>query len=668
MTACAKSAFPRLPMTKSLTACRFFYAYRDVACTIYPVVPDAAEFERELDYMLRNRAELEMNNFQPDQTNPLGVSLSYLALVFAVLASGAQCTDLPAKERELTSQVYTCCSYQALRMANFMTHPNLEIIEASLIIGNVLSFNMNPGVAYIFTGMVIRMAYSIGLHINTSGFTDTENWLRRRVWWALAWQDSHFSISYDRPSSVAGCHPEIPYNYDSTPGTRTYAESMYNIIQLTQTIIRDRSSGPRSQMHWSTIREYKDVVSNVVNDGHPYLRERSLCSRMAQHLERLALKLHSSYVISELCRPALKDSVNDGPALTPNSNPLQSPPINVRRKGSSSRSHSASTLASASSPNVPNAEPNQIPQLRRECIRALEATVEAYVELHSYSETAARSWIGIQRSISAAFLLGTLPETNQEPRILNLLRELERCINQRTMDDPTFEKIRRDENGMWDGEDPQSEPVANMGIGAGTTEAPHWARSMTRSLNALGKLNATLAGHKAGIGTGSGSQLQGPSQTYSTGSSGTGYGASAGTGMGMRGQQALPAMKQGQTQSQKSQQQHVQNQGQSQQYSTANMGLASRQSQSQSQQTQHNQAQSQHQNQGHAIINTSWGPMPQPYPYTHGQRHGLPITPDGNSPSGAGSGAGAGGSAQAEWNYSNLRERGAEWIQPALWK
>jgi hypothetical protein len=44
-----------------------------------------------------------------DESNdkPFGVSLSWLALLFAVLASGSQSSDNPPKERELTSQVYS---------------------------------------------------------------------------------------------------------------------------------------------------------------------------------------------------------------------------------------------------------------------------------------------------------------------------------------------------------------------------------------------------------------------------------------------------------------------------------------------------------------------------------------------------------------------------------
>ena len=97
-----------------LTHCSFYYSYRDVACTIYPVVPEPDRFEETLDYMLANRAKVQRENLKLDQTKPLGISLPFLSLVFAVLASGAQCSGIRAKERELTSQVYSKCSTHSL--------------------------------------------------------------------------------------------------------------------------------------------------------------------------------------------------------------------------------------------------------------------------------------------------------------------------------------------------------------------------------------------------------------------------------------------------------------------------------------------------------------------------------------------------------------------------
>lgn len=87
---------------------RFFYYYRDIAGAIYPVLEDVQEFENRLELLLQSRiASGGVYREDTDEAqNPFGVSIAYLGLLFAVLASGCQSSDLGSKERELTSQVY----------------------------------------------------------------------------------------------------------------------------------------------------------------------------------------------------------------------------------------------------------------------------------------------------------------------------------------------------------------------------------------------------------------------------------------------------------------------------------------------------------------------------------------------------------------------------------
>jgi len=464
---------------------RFFVAYRDVACTIYPVVTNTTVFEETLNVLLINRANFGGDENMINFDKPFGVSVSWLALLFAVLASGAQSTNRPAKERELTSQVYStssntpkhtvmtlisvvCCSYQALRMANFLTHPSLEAIQAFLIIGNVLSYNMNPGVAYILIGLTMRMAFSLGLQADSQTFSPEQQYTRRRVWWAIAWQDSHFSVSYDRPSASAFCCPEIPYR--SVPGQRSYAESMFRIIKLTQEIIRERTMNPRTTMSWQTIQSYKEEVARTIADSAPHLRDRRYGKGTIQNLERCAFRLHACYITSELCRPSLKESVASSSDIdSANPTPAQSPIVAQGRRKSSRSIHSPQSSSASFDPTLKA-------QIRRDCITNLEGTISAYIEAHSLSPFAARSWIGIQRAVSAGFLLGTLRETNQEPHIHSLLRELEEVIIRRTKDDPSFDTAA----------DGQLSP------GGGKAQSPHWATIMAKSLKALGKLNKAL--------------------------------------------------------------------------------------------------------------------------------------------------------------------------------
>src|SRR6266487_6162469 len=87
---------------------RFINFYRDIAATIYPVIPDFKQFEVNVDILLRNRAlsgSLNRNNGE-SMDRPFGLSMAFIGLLFAILAAGCQSSDLHGKERELTSQVF----------------------------------------------------------------------------------------------------------------------------------------------------------------------------------------------------------------------------------------------------------------------------------------------------------------------------------------------------------------------------------------------------------------------------------------------------------------------------------------------------------------------------------------------------------------------------------
>jgi hypothetical protein len=97
-----------LPSTNS-DCLHTFRLYRDTAHAIYPGIVDIVQFEGDLLSFLRQR-----DNTTPEvQPGPLqsqkvyGKDLHWLGLFFAVLASGAQCSQAPRKERQMNSQVYS---------------------------------------------------------------------------------------------------------------------------------------------------------------------------------------------------------------------------------------------------------------------------------------------------------------------------------------------------------------------------------------------------------------------------------------------------------------------------------------------------------------------------------------------------------------------------------
>ncbi|KAL2860752.1 putative C6 transcription factor [Aspergillus lucknowensis] len=452
---------------------KLFCYYRDIAGAIYPVLEDVVQFERNLDFMLRNRAATggvyRADNDQAQR--PFGISIAFLGLLFAILASGCQSSDLPGKERELTSQVYVCCSYQCLRMTNFLSQPTIEAIQTLLVIGNVLSYNMNPGISYVLLGMALRMGLALGLHVDSSHFSPTECYRRRHVWWSMAWQDSHFSLSYDRPSTTAISQPGLAYREDSRPGERSYFETLCNVIKLVLEVVRSRMLSPHSQMSWKTIQGFKERIQTIIIEAAPSLRDPKYCTTPTEHLQCAVLKLHSSYFSSELCRPALKSTAD---------------------------SHDPATA-----------------RMRADCLDYLMTTVEAYIEMHAVSSHASRSWISLQRAISSIFLLAVTEESKADPRFWTLLRKLKAIVSERA--NAEFDYVSSS-TATTAPADPTSLTPSTTTTGPSTTSTAHprstdrnahfktspatapvaadtqtqWAKPLTKTLRALEKLEAAF--------------------------------------------------------------------------------------------------------------------------------------------------------------------------------
>jgi hypothetical protein len=211
----------------------------------------------------------------------------------------------------------------------------------------------------------------------------------------MAWQDSHFSLSYDRPSTTAVSQPDIAYREGSKPGDLSYFETLCRVISLALEVVRIRMLSPHTHISFESIQGYKERIQKIMVEAKPHLRDAQWCTTSPEHLERVVLKLHSSYFSSELCRPSLKPNVDANDADTAS--------------------------------------------MRRDCVVNLMTTVEAYIEMYNISSHAARSWIALQRAISSAFLLAVIEEAKHEPKVWSLLRQLESIIAQRASNELAYD-------------------------------------------------------------------------------------------------------------------------------------------------------------------------------------------------------------------------------------
>jgi hypothetical protein len=133
---------------------RVFKLYRDTPHVIFPGVADIVEFESDLlDFLrMRSTTALTVGAGPLSVQTVYGKSLSWLGLLFATLGSGIQSSELPRKERQMKSQVYICCAYECLRIVNYYTQTTLEDLQVLLVLGKVISNNMNAGTSWSLLG------------------------------------------------------------------------------------------------------------------------------------------------------------------------------------------------------------------------------------------------------------------------------------------------------------------------------------------------------------------------------------------------------------------------------------------------------------------------------------------------------------------------------------
>ncbi|KAK5722087.1 hypothetical protein LTR17_014435 [Elasticomyces elasticus] len=356
---------------------QLFRCYRDLGWVIYPGVADIPLLEQDITAFLVNRAAMAGSMDGVTEQSIYGQTYYWLAVLFAVLGSGAQCSAMPRRERELTSQVYMCCSFECLRYTNFLSQPHLESIQALIVIGNVIANNMNAGTAWSLLGLTIRLAQGLGLHRDCPPNVPTNVTLpRSKTWWAIIWQDSLLSMTYDRASTtgdIASNSMPMPQHISDVGA---YHSTMYQLCKVGLDIVRDRALRMDPTEQYNRILRHRDEISNIMRDSADYLRDSRKCTSTKETLEHWGLYLHSSYALSELYRPAISPS--------------------------------------ASNPEIAKA-------FRTLCIDNLINTVESYLGLNNITSFARQSWAAMHRALSSALLLGILGEHTRSERARRLI-------------------------------------------------------------------------------------------------------------------------------------------------------------------------------------------------------------------------------------------------------
>ncbi|KAI3109467.1 transcriptional regulator family: Fungal Specific TF [Penicillium roqueforti] len=359
---------------------KFFHFYRVTAYPFNPILADIDRFESDLCTYLNAHASGEVRD--PEKITDRWAtdkSIGHISLLLATLAAGAHYSDTEYPERFELSTDFARRSFHALRLANFLFRPSLDIIQALLILGNTLQNMGQSDAAWALLGTTIRLAQTMGLHTERSTVHWPENVRTKatNLWSTIVWQDSLLCLCYDRPPivSVTGWSP---VNSFFERQDLSFAEVMYFICRIGLDTMRPESL---------SVAEYELAIEGLRQldyahqRGLPHLRSRENCTTLQQHLEHLALRMHTSFCVSVLCRPAMKQS-------TPQPFLHHADILRARAKGS---------LIDAS---------------------------RAFLDFQALSTVPLRTWSMVHTVLSSTLLLCIWEETRNDPECRNLQQKV----------------------------------------------------------------------------------------------------------------------------------------------------------------------------------------------------------------------------------------------------
>ena len=276
--------------------------YFDVVDPVYPM----------LDWECFRRDYNQFWELIPEERHKVDGSL--IALIFVMLAMGTQFVALPSpEERESTSEFYLSASHQALKVINYLGRPSIRSMQTQVLITYFLMNDNHASDAWAFAGILTRQAYALGLNRDPSIITPkasiSEKQQRRKLWQAVLFQDTFFSVLLKLPPSathsdvrVFDLEREVESTIPDHGGTDiTYIASMWNLANLVQPTICSQMSlsipiCPSEAHRTRLIADFQRLYSSFPLPFRTF-SESAVCelTQRSQRLARQTLFLTSNY-------------------------------------------------------------------------------------------------------------------------------------------------------------------------------------------------------------------------------------------------------------------------------------------------------------------------------------------------------------------------------------
>lgn len=176
-------------------------------------------------------------------------------------------------------------------------------------------------------------------------------------------------------TNFPSCH--IPLSPESSSNNYTYLETMYHLIEI---ISRRLNPDLMASATYANITDNCEAIERLRTHACAHIQDKEKCKTALHRLQYFAIRLHTSFIISVACRPALRRDCDF--------------------------------------------DPSQKASLSLKCKENLTETVRMFLAMHQLSVIPTRSWAFTYHGLSSALLLGFLCETKSDPEVRQLQGDL----------------------------------------------------------------------------------------------------------------------------------------------------------------------------------------------------------------------------------------------------
>ncbi|UKZ72231.1 uncharacterized protein TrAtP1_013172 [Trichoderma atroviride] len=381
---------------------RYFPSHGATIYPLNPVLIDPDDLESAYcDYL----SALEAGELKdPNVFSPKWVCKAYIsriALLLAALATSAHYSVMQSpRRRSEHCRDYIQRAFDCLRLANYVLHPSLDVVQTLLIIGTVLQDVGQSDGAWVMLGTTVRVAQALGLHTLTEAQLQEDKGKKKQALWdMICKQDCLLSLCHGRPHIATNqslATHNLLYCCDDALG---FSDMMCGIVSVAMGLLNLEQ--PSCEASLKLLTELDGYQSRAL----PYLEDRNSCKNIQQRYENLTIQIQLSFAASVISRPALTRTV-------------------------------ATT----------NEEINNLQILKRRAKESLMSTAKSFIEFQSLSIIPIRTWSLIHAVLSATIMLCLWEETRNDAESRDVLQRVMEIFSRAAQAD--------DETGMMSDNNP----------------------------------------------------------------------------------------------------------------------------------------------------------------------------------------------------------------------